>query len=235
MDSFQGEKFANYAINSLGLKSAVVIIDQVNVYSVGLAKVFEEEFNKKGGKVLKKMTISSGDKDFKAIVSQLNTLNPDFVYMPIYHPEAALIAKQARAIGFNKLLSAGDGVNNQTFIQLGGEAVNGVVFTDSFDYNNPTTKLGKDFVNAYNKSKKSKAVPAFTAMGADAYFVMFEAMNKCVNSLTSECINNAIHSTQSFEGVSGVISIDKSGNATRSLVLKEIKGGKQRYKDLINP
>ena len=235
MDSFQGEKFANYAINSLGLKSAVVIIDQVNVYSVGLAKVFEEEFNKKGGKVLKKMTISSGDKDFKAIVSQLNALNPDFVYMPIYHPEAALIAKQARAIGFNKLLSAGDGVNNQTFIQLGGDAVNGVVFTDSFDYNNPTTKLGKDFVNAYNKSKKSKAVPAFTAMGADAYFVMFEAMNKCVNSLTSECINNAIHSTNNFQSVGGVITIDKSGNASRSVVIKEIQNGKQVYKSTVNP
>ncbi|MED7853061.1 hypothetical protein VWN94_10890, partial [Campylobacter coli] len=42
---------------------------------------------------------------------------PDFVYMPIYHPEAALIARQAKQIGFDKLLAAGDGVNNQTFIE----------------------------------------------------------------------------------------------------------------------
>ncbi len=235
MDSFQGEKFADYALNTLGLKNAVIISDQVNVYSVGLAKVFESEFTKKGGKVLKKLMISSGDKDFKAIVSQLNSTGADFVYMPIYHPEAALIAKQARAVGFNKLLSAGDGVNNQTFIELGGEAVNGVIFTDSFDYNNPPTQLGKDFVNEYNKAKGSKAVPAFTAMGADAYFVVFEAMKKCLNSLNSECINNAIHATSDFQSVGGVINIDKSGNASRSVVIKEIQGGKQVYKSTINP
>lgn len=44
-----------------------------------------------------------------------------------------------------------------------------------------------------------------------------------------------IHQTNNYEGVSGVISIDKSGNATRSVVVKEIKNQKQTYKDTINP
>ena len=235
MDSFQGAKFADYAFNELGFKTAIIVIDQVNVYSVGLAKVFEQEFSKKGGKVLKKMMISAGDKDFKAVVSQFNSLNADFVYMPVYHPEAALIAKQARSVGFNKPFGAADGVNNQTFIELGGEAVNGTIFTDSFDYNNPTTKLGRDFIKAYEKEKKTKAVPAFSAMGADAYYVIIEAMNSCANDLNSECINSAIHKTSNFESVGGLINIDQSGNASRSVVIKEIQNGKQVYKSTVNP
>ena len=78
-------------------------------------------------------------------------------------------------------------------------------------------------------------MPNFTAMGADAYFVMFNALNACVDNLTSVCVNEKIHQTTNFEGVTGVISIDKTGNATRSVVLKEIKNQKQVFKDVINP
>lgn len=235
MDSFQGDKFASYAYKDLGLKTVTIIVDQSNVYSLGLARAFEKEFKKNGGKVLKKLTISSGDKDFKAVVSQLKSINSDFVYMPIYHPEAALIARQAKAIGFNKLLTAGDGVNNKTFIELGQDAVNGVIFTDSFDYNNPPTKLSQKFIEAYAKDHNTKELPAFSAMGADAYFVMVNAMNECGNDLNAKCINDKIHSTANFEGVGGLISIDQNGNASRSVVIKEIQDQKQVYKTIINP
>ncbi|EHA1198778.1 ABC transporter substrate-binding protein [Campylobacter coli] len=234
-DSFQGDKFASYVTKELNLKNAVVIIDQSNVYSLGLAKAFEKSLKENGGKVIKKIAISSGDKDFRAVVSQLKSLNPDFVYMPIYHPEAALIARQAKQIGFDKLLAAGDGVNNQTFIDLGSTAVNGVVFTDSFDSSNPSTARGKTFINEYEKIKGNANLPAFSAMGADAYYVMLNAMNACQNTLTSECINEKIHQTSNYEGVGGIISIDASGNAIRPVVIKEIQDGKQVYKTLINP
>ncbi|EAI1253883.1 ABC transporter substrate-binding protein [Campylobacter coli] len=234
-DSFQGDKFASYVTKELNLKNAVVIIDQSNVYSLGLAKAFEKSLKENGGKVIKKLAISSGDKDFRAVVSQLKSLNPDFVYMPIYHPEAALIARQAKQIGFDKLLAAGDGVNNQTFIDLGSTAVNGVVFTDSFDSSNPSTARGKTFINEYEKIKGNANLPAFSAMGADAYYVMLNAMNACQNTLTSECINEKIHQTSNYEGVGGIISIDASGNAIRPVVIKEIQDGKQVYKTLINP
>ncbi|EAJ5789808.1 ABC transporter substrate-binding protein [Campylobacter coli] len=233
-DSFQGDKFASYVTKELNLKNAVVIIDQSNVYSLGLAKAFEKSLKENGGKVIKKLAISSGDKDFRAVVSQLKSLNPDFVYMPIYHPEAALIARQAKQIGFDKLLAAGDGVNNQTFIDLGSTAVNGVVFTDSFDSSNPSTARGKTFINEYEKIKGNTNLPAFSAMGADAYYVMLNAMNACQNTLTSECINEKIHQTSNYEGVGGIISIDASGNAIRPVVIKEIQDGKQVYKTLIN-
>ncbi|MCE7132458.1 ABC transporter substrate-binding protein [Campylobacter coli] len=234
-DSFQGDKFASYVTKELNLKNAVVIIDQSNVYSLGLAKAFEKSLKENGGKVIKKLAISSGDKDFRAVVSQLKSLNPDFVYMSIYHPEAALIARQAKQIGFDKLLAAGDGVNNQTFIDLGSTAVNGVVFTDSFDSSNPSTARGKTFINEYEKIKGNANLPAFSAMGADAYYVMLNAMNACQNTLTSECINEKIHQTSNYEGVGGIISIDASGNAIRPVVIKEIQDGKQVYKTLINP
>lgn len=235
MDSFQGSSLAKYVYTQLNYKNAVIVLDQSTDYSLGLAKAFENEYKAQGGEILRSFRINSGDKDFKALVAQIKSLNPEFIFLPVYYGEASLFARQARLAGLNTPMGSADGVGDPTFISLAGEASEGYIFTDSFDANNPTTQLSKDFIAAYEKAKGTKEVPNFTAMGADAYFVMLNAMNACTANLTSECINEKIHQTTNFEGVSGVISIDKTGNATRSVVVKEIKNQKQNYKDTINP
>ncbi|ELV6836909.1 ABC transporter substrate-binding protein [Campylobacter jejuni] len=234
-DSFQGDKFATYVSKDLGLKNAVIIIDQSNVYSLGLARAFENSFKNNGGKIIKKLVINSGDKDFRAIVAQVKSLNPEFIFLPLYYSEASLFARQSKLAGLNIPMGSADGVADQTFISLAGDASEGYIFTDSFDANNPTTKLSKEFISVYEKAKGTKEVPNFSAMGADAYFVMLNAMNACVGNLSSECINSKIHQTKDFQAVGGVISIDESGNAIRSVVIKEIQNQKQNYKTIINP
>ena len=53
-DSFQGEVVANFA-KVQGYKTAVVVVDQAQVYSLGLAKAFEQAFKKNGGEIVKKV------------------------------------------------------------------------------------------------------------------------------------------------------------------------------------
>ncbi|QDF28617.1 ABC transporter substrate-binding protein [Halarcobacter anaerophilus] len=233
-DSFQGEVVANYAI-SQGYKSAVLLVDQAQVYSLGLAKAFQKAFKDKGGKLLKKIKITSGDKDFKAVVSQIKQLNPDFLFLPLYHPEASMIARQSKQLGLTKPMFSGDGVANQTFIDLGGDAVEGYMFTDFFDSTNPPSQTSADFVAFHEKETGKKEVNSFTALGADSYNILIDAMNRCEDPTDSVCVNKEIKKTKDFDGVSGKISIDKNGNAIRSAVIKEIKSGKAGYKATVNP
>ncbi len=233
-DSFQGEVIAKYAKDN-GYKTVVVIRDQAQVYSLGLTKVFTKTFKSLGGKVLKKISINSGDKDFKAVVSQVKSLNPDFVFLPLYHPEAAMLARQAKEIALNKPMFAGDGVGNPTFIELGKDAVEGFMYTDTFDYANPPTQLSKDFIKKYQEQTKKEGLNSFTALGADAYFALVDAMNRCKNPSDSKCINEQVKLTKGFEGVSGVIDILKSGDAKRSAVIKTIKNQTPTFKALVKP
>ncbi len=235
MDSFQGSVVANYALKDLKLKTAVVVADQAQVYSLGLAKAFKNTFKKNGGKILKTINITSGDKDFRAVVSQIKTLNPDMIFLPMYHPEASMITRQAKEIGLDKPMFSGDGVANQTFIELGGKSVEGYMFTDFFDYSAPPTQKSKDFIKAYEKETGKKELNSFAALGADSYFVMVEAMNSCEDPTDSKCVNKKIKATKSFEGVSGVLNIDENGNASRSAVIKVIKNQKAVYKATVNP
>ena len=233
-DSFQGEVVANYAI-AQGYKTATIVVDQAQVYSLGLSKAFQKAFKKAGGKIVKKIKVTSGDKDFKAVVSQIKKINPDFMFLPLYHPEASMIARQSKQLGLVKPMFSGDGVANQTFIDLGGESVNGYMYTDFFDYSNPPSQTSADFVNYHEKQTGQKEVNSFTALGADTYNVLIAAMNKCEDPTNSICINNEIKKTTDFDGVSGKISINSEGNATRSAVIKEIKNGVATFKATVNP
>lgn len=233
-DSFQGEVVANFA-KQQDYKTAVVVVDQAQVYSLGLAKAFEKAFKANGGKIVKKIKVTSGDKDFKAVVSQIKEMDPDFLFLPLYHPEASMIARQSKQLGLVKPMFSGDGVANQTFIDLGGESVEGYMFTDFFDSLNPPSKKSADFVAFHEKKTGNKEMNSFTALGADTYNVLINAMNNCEDPTNSVCINEQIKKTTNYDGVSGVITIDKNGNATRSAVIKEIKGGKAGFKATVNP
>ena len=233
-DSFQGEVVANYATQQ-GYKTAVVVVDQAQVYSLGLAKAFQNAFKANGGKIVKKIKVTSGDKDFKAVVSQIKKINPDFMFLPLYHPEASMIARQSKQLGLVKPMFSGDGVANQTFIDLGGDSVEGYMFTDFFDYANPPSKTSADFVAFHEKETGNKEMNSFTALGADTYNVLIAAMNRCEDPSNSVCVNNEIKKTVKFDGVSGAITINNEGNATRSAVIKEIKNGKAGFKATVNP
>lgn len=235
MDSFQGISAANFVTQKLGFKNVVLVTDQAQVYSIGLGKTFEKQLVANGGKIVKKLSITSGDKDFKAVVSQIASLNPEAVYLPIYHPEAAMIARQAKQVGLKAVLISGDGVGNDDFLKLAGDAANGYLYTDTFDQTKPPTKMSEKFVSEFKKQNPNTDIAGFTALGADAYLVMIDAMNRCEDPTDKVCVNEKIHETTNFEGVSGVISIDKKGNATRSVVIKEVKDEKATFRDIVNP
>jgi len=234
IDPFQGEVGAKFAYNNLGAKTAVVVIDKAQAYSAGLAKEFIKSYKKLGGKVLKRVFITSGDKDFKAILSNIKKANPDVIYAPIYAPEMALMLKQAKMLGIKKQFLAGDGVSDlKTLSSVAKDASNGLMYSDHFNERATPTKLSKQFVEKYHK-KYNEIVPSFAANGADSYFIIINAMNKC-NNKDKECIAKNIRNTKHLEGVTGYITIDKNGNPIKSAVINKVENAKPVYEATINP
>ena len=79
IDPFQGTVMASYAVNELGAKTAAVIQDVTQDYSVGLAKYFIDAFRKLTGNPNSIVEISSyntGDQDFTAQLTNVKNKNP---------------------------------------------------------------------------------------------------------------------------------------------------------------
>ncbi len=237
IDPFQGAIGAKYALDN-GYKTAVVVVDAKQDYSVGLAKAFKKAYKNGGGKVVGTVLINSGDKDFNAQVSTIKAKNPDIIAFTGYYPEAALMARQARAVGVKAPFIGADGVGFPELVKIGGEAVEGFMYSDHFNEKAASSDVAKAYIEAFHK-KYNKPADSMGALAADAYNMILAAMNKCIDEGKAPtdkiCVNTNLRNTKNFQGVTGVISIDKNGNAVKSGVVNEVKNGKFVYKTTVNP
>ena len=83
---------------SEGAKVAV-LNDIQQDYSVGLTDSVDQDFKALGGTVLAPVSYSSGDADFRAMLTQIRSQRPDAIFATGYYPEAAIIVRQARELG----------------------------------------------------------------------------------------------------------------------------------------
>ncbi len=236
IDPFQGSVAAKYVWNNLHAKTAAVMIEKDQDYSVGLAHAFMKAFKKLGGKIVSVSFFQSTDQDYSAQISAIKAKNPDIIYMPSYYQEIALFCRQARQYGLKQTIMAGDGAEADALIKIGGKAVNGVTFTTHYDPHAAATPLSKKFLKLF-KAKYNEDPDAMAALAADAYFVLVHAINEAGGAkATPKKINYYIRHTKNFKGVTGVITIDpKTGNAIKSAVIRKVENGKFVYVTTVNP
>jgi len=233
IDPFQGEVAARFAREQLKAQTAAVIIDIAQDYCVGLGNFFVKEFVKLGGKVVSTTYIQTGDQDFSAQLSAVQATTPDIIYAPNYYTEDALMAKQARDLGIKAPILTGDGAQADPLIQIGGAAVENMYFTGHFHKQAASTQRAKEYIKRYEEKFKKEA-DAFGALGADAYFLLVDAMKRA-GSTDGTKVREALADTKNFEGVSGKITMGANGNPIKSMVINKVEGGKFVYVTTINP
>jgi branched-chain amino acid transport system substrate-binding protein len=231
-DDFQAVVIARFVLEKLKEKNIAFMTDVKQDYSVGLTNIAKDYLAKNGGNIVKEQSYSSGDKDFRAQLTDLKSANPDVIIITGYYPEASLIAKQARQFGIKATLVGGDGWDGSSLIPVGGKAIEGAYFSNHFSTEDKSP-LVQDFVKKYKQ--KYNAVPdAFAALGYDATKLLADAIKRA-GSTDPDKIRAAIQDTEGFPGVSGKITIGKDRNAVKSAVIVTIKDGALKYAETIEP
>jgi branched-chain amino acid transport system substrate-binding protein len=224
-DSFQGKVMANFALNNLNAKSAVIIFDNASDYSLGLKKNFKETFTAGGGKINGEEAFVAGETDFNAILTKIKGLDFDVIFIPGYYEEAGLIIKQAKALEINKPVLGADGFDSPTLVDLAGKAaLNEVYFSNHYSSLDKDPKV-LEFIENFKK-KHGKEPDAFNALGYDLGYFIADAIKRA-NSEDSIKIKEALAATKDFKGVTGSFSIDENHNAIKSAVVIELKDGEQ--------
>ncbi len=233
IDPFQGEMAAKYAYEKLGARKAAILIDIAQDYCVGLANFFAKCFIRHGGKVVSMAYCRTLDQDFTIQISSIMAAKPDVLYMPNNYTEVALACKQAVKLGLNVPIISADRAQTKELIKIGGKDVEGIIFTGHFAREAAVTDIARKYIETYEK-ETGKEASAFDALGADAYFVLIDAIKRA-KSVKGKNIRNALASTKNFKAVSGIINIGKDGDAVKSLVLVHVKDGTFRYLATYNP
>jgi len=237
IDPFQGAVMANFAVNNLHAKTAVVIQDIAADYSVGLSNFFREAFieltdNPKS--IIGLISYQAGDQDFTAQLTYAASKHPDVIFVPAgVYGDGALIIRQGKEMGITSTFLGGDTFNVPEFIDIGGDAVEGCYFSTHFDANVATTPSTPKFITAYKK-KYNKLPSMMAALNYDTYNLILDAIKRA-GSTDPKAIRDALAATKDFEGVTGMITLDYNGDAVKDAIIETVKNGKFEYVSTVHP
>jgi branched-chain amino acid transport system substrate-binding protein len=231
IDPFQGTVLAKFSSEDLGAKTAAVLYDVANDYSVGLAEYFKESFEAAGGEVVAFETYNTGDADFNAQLTNIKATNPEVLLLPDYYNTVGLIAKQARSLGIDAALLGGDGWDSPDLFTVGGDAINNGYFSNHYSPEDDSAEV-VDFIAAYTAAY-NETPDALAALSYDAGKILIEAIISA-GSTDGDAIKDALAATDSTF-VSGSITYDADRNPIKGAVIIKTEDGKQVFEKKVNP
>lgn len=209
-------------LDKAGLKkTAVAYIN--DDFGVGAVNVFQESHQSSGGKVVIQEAYEKAWTDFRTILTKFKAEKPDSIYIIGYVKASVLLIKQMRELGIREPVFANMALSVPSYIKLGGNALEGAVFTVTrFDPDSMEPKV-HEFINEYNK-QFGEPPTFFSAFAYDAAFVLQEAINK--NGLHASQIKDGLLSIRGFEGVMGELEIKENGDTKYLTRIVKVQKGK---------
>ena len=219
---YEGPYNARWAVQGLGKKKMATIYIN-NDWGVDANKYFTQEAKKLGAEIVAEEAFTPGEKDFTAILSKLKRLKPELIYLPTFYADAAAILNQAKRIRFNPVVLANSSLFSQKTIDLGGNAVEGILIPANYFSADPRP-AAQEFTREYQALYG--AVPnQFAALAYDAANLMVAALQKAGIDDRAK-VKDALVALQGFQGATGSISYANSHDPEKELVKITIKDGK---------
>ncbi len=233
LDPYQGEIMATYATQNLGAKNAAVLYDTSDDYSKGCAEAFKAKVEAAGATVVAYEGFGKGDTDFKAQLTKINQSTPDVLFIPSYYNTVALIATQAKEVGVTATLLGSDGWDGVIGALDAGNVgvVEGAYFGNHYSTQDPSEVIQK-FLTDYKK-KYNEDPNAFAALGYDSAKILIAAIQKAGNT-DKAAIIKAMSETD-YEGVTGHITYNGSGDPVKSVAIIRIANGAYTLDSKVTP
>jgi branched-chain amino acid transport system substrate-binding protein len=232
IDSYQGGVLSSFAFHTLNARSAAMLVDARNDYSVGLAAAFRQGFEKEGGRMVGELKYSEGDSDFSAQLTAIGALHPDVLVIPGYYTDAGLIARQAKSLGVGATLLGADGWDSPKLAEIGGPAIEGAYFSNHYSVDDPSPAVRR-FVDAYHK-RYGADPDSIAALSYDAVRLLADAIRRA-GSTEGKRVRDALAETKDFEGVTGRITMDADRNPIKPAVILKVEGGRFRFVKSVAP
>ena len=186
--------------------------------------------SKYGITILSDDTYGPKDTDMTSQLTKIRGIKPDAIICWGTNPGPAVIAKNARQLGIKIPLYMSHGVSSKKFIDLAGEAAEGirlpsgrVVVADMLPASDPQKKSLLAFVKDYQKHYKAEG-DHFGGHAWDAVMLIKGAVER--GASTADSIRDQLEKTRQFHGIGGTFTYtaqDHAGLGKDAFVLVEVK------------
>jgi branched-chain amino acid transport system substrate-binding protein len=234
-DTFQGPAMADYAYDTLSLKTIAVWDDQ-EPFGLGVANNFAKEFQKKGGTVVARQGFDTSSKpDFHSWLNRAKAAGAQAIYAGATSASYGCIPR-----------AQSQGIFDPTSYYLGPDGIgDGQCITDS------GTVMGNDHMYASQGVADANSNPsaastiqayktahpnpqdtaAYTYAGYDCAAILIDAIGRAIdanggNMPTRQQVIDQMAKTSNFKGLTGTYSLNAAGDPTTpALQIQQYKSG----------
>jgi branched-chain amino acid transport system substrate-binding protein len=232
-DAGQGTLVGEYQADIIKATKLFVAHDK-SEYGQPLAESARDTAEKGGVEIVGFEGITTGEEDFSALISAVESSGADSFYFGGYDADFGKIVKQARDAGVQIPMMSSDGSLSSTFLDLAGNGADKVHLS-------APTNIGSGFIDKYNQEVGGEAsqVPVYAAEGYDVASLLGEGIKQAIEDGAEdpESIREGIKQyldsltvDNPFEGEAKPYAFDESHEVTAKnpdslYIFYEVNGG----------
>ncbi|WP_227762213.1 ABC transporter substrate-binding protein [Zhaonella formicivorans] len=211
-DAFQGVFVSEWMYED-GYRKAAILYENDD-YGRGLNDVVTKKFKELGGEIVASESYMLGEtKDYTALLTKVKSAGADVLFIGGLYTEAALIAKQMKQVNLDIPVYGTDGIYENIFIELGGEAVEGFHVSGLLVPSDPDPKV-QEFVQKFEKAYGF--IPGtYAAYHYDATKLLAQAI-QAVGKDRVKIKEYLEGLKEPFPGVTGAITFNETHDAMRT-------------------
>jgi branched-chain amino acid transport system substrate-binding protein len=185
-----------------------------------------------GVEILAEETYGPRDTDMTPQLTNIRGKNPQAVVNPGFGQGPAIVTRNYRQLGLTAPLYQSHGVASKQFIELAGEAANGVrlpaaalLVADKLSDADPQKKIAMDYAKKFTDATK-QPVSTFGGHAYDGLMILAGAIQRA--GADPKKIRDEIEATKGFIGTAGIFNMtaqDHMGLDLAAFKMLEIKGG----------
>lgn len=222
-DSLQAEAQVQYAKCVLGITKAATFTEATD-YGQSGAELLKAAAAKAGIELVVNATYNVGDKDFKPQLLSMLEGEAQAIFMWGNYAEAALVTKQARLLGFEGQFFGGSGLAATKLIELGEDAVQGMLITQSFLPDSDETEV-RSFVDEFKRRYDRDPIP-HAAQAYDTVYIIADAVKRA-DSTSPDALRDGLRSSSGLELVTGSPKFNEQGDDVgKRILITKIEGEK---------
>jgi branched-chain amino acid transport system substrate-binding protein len=196
----------------------IAILHDNSAYSKGLADEIIGLLKAKKVEVVFFDALTPKEQDYSAILTKLKAAGPDVVFFTGYYPEAGLLLKQKRQMGWNVPFIGGDAINNPDLVKIAGkDAAAGFQFLSPPVPKDLDTPEAKSYVTSYQKKYNEPPASIYGVLAADGFRVVAKAIEVTKSTSADKVRDYLTTGLKDFPGYTGKISFNAKGDRVGEL------------------